>query len=52
VARPHTLRERLEYLEREARRILASPEAHTPEERAWARDMIGASPAGIADERP
>jgi hypothetical protein len=40
TARPRTLAERLVYLEWDATRILARPEAHRPEERSWAEDMI------------
>jgi hypothetical protein len=42
TASPHTLRERLAHLEREARAILREPGSHTPEERSWAVDMLAA----------
>ena len=51
LARPHTLREMLEYLEREARRILASPTSYSLAERRWAEDMVASSPPGVAETR-
>jgi hypothetical protein len=53
VASPHTLRERLAFLRRDAARILAAPQQHRPEEIAWARDMVAAAepPAGRAEAR-
>ena len=51
VARAHTLREPLKYLEREARRILASPTSYSLAERRWAEDMVASSPTGVAETR-
>jgi hypothetical protein len=45
VARPRTLRERMRYLEEEARRILVRPEAFTLGERQWPEDMLRAGTA-------
>lgn len=39
-ASPKTLAERIAYLEQEARRILAAPDTHTPEEIQWAHLML------------
>lgn len=49
TARPRTLRERLAYLEREARAILREPGNHSPEVLRWAEDML---PAGHVEARP
>jgi len=41
-----TKAERMEYLEQDARRILAAPEKHTAAEVQWARGMLAARNPG------
>jgi hypothetical protein len=53
TAVPRTLAERMDFLRRDAERILARPEAYRVEEIAWACDMVAAAPpAGNAETRP
>ena len=43
TARPHTLAERMRFLEREAQAIVARPEAYRVEEIRWAHDMLAST---------
>jgi hypothetical protein len=43
TASPHTLRERMQFLIADAKRILANPTAFTPAERSWAADMLASA---------
>jgi hypothetical protein len=50
VASAKTLRERLAYLEMDARRILREPGSHGPEVVRWARDMVSSTAARPASK--
>jgi hypothetical protein len=44
LAQPHSLAERLRWLELDAARIVRDPTSHAPEVVQWASDMLAATP--------